>query len=158
MDKARNRYRFLTDGPPRRIPDCGKDDRIGMGIGQRQENDITVQGLSKRWGLHPFALYRALSSDLEIPQMGNRASIGPGNPKNGHSRRKGYGEDPDRHQRLPARAERPLRRRPPSRPIPSPTRSAAGSEWLPVCPEVECCLGVPREAMRLVGDPESPAP
>lgn len=29
-------------------------------------------------------------------------------------------------------------------------------EFLPVCPEVECGLGVPREAMRLVGDPESP--
>jgi uncharacterized protein YbgA (DUF1722 family)/uncharacterized protein YbbK (DUF523 family) len=29
-------------------------------------------------------------------------------------------------------------------------------EWVPVCPEVECGLGVPREAMRLVGDPESP--
>jgi uncharacterized protein YbgA (DUF1722 family)/uncharacterized protein YbbK (DUF523 family) len=26
----------------------------------------------------------------------------------------------------------------------------------PVCPEVECGLGVPRESMRLVGDPESP--
>ena len=25
-----------------------------------------------------------------------------------------------------------------------------------VCPEVECGLGVPREAMRLVGDPEAP--
>ncbi|MFN3534193.1 MAG: YbgA family protein [Desulfatiglandales bacterium] len=29
-------------------------------------------------------------------------------------------------------------------------------EYLPVCPEVECGLGVPREAMRLVGDPNSP--
>ena len=29
-------------------------------------------------------------------------------------------------------------------------------EFLPVCPEVECGLGVPREAMRLVGDPASP--
>ena len=29
-------------------------------------------------------------------------------------------------------------------------------EWVPVCPEVECGLPVPREAMRLVGDPESP--
>lgn len=29
-------------------------------------------------------------------------------------------------------------------------------EWVPVCPEVECGLGVPREAMRLVGDPENP--
>lgn len=29
-------------------------------------------------------------------------------------------------------------------------------EFLPVCPEVECGLGVPREAMRLVGDPQSP--
>jgi uncharacterized protein YbgA (DUF1722 family)/uncharacterized protein YbbK (DUF523 family) len=28
--------------------------------------------------------------------------------------------------------------------------------WVPVCPEVECGLGVPRESMRLVGDPESP--
>ncbi len=28
--------------------------------------------------------------------------------------------------------------------------------WIPVCPEVECGLGVPREAMRLIGDPESP--
>jgi uncharacterized protein YbgA (DUF1722 family)/uncharacterized protein YbbK (DUF523 family) len=29
-------------------------------------------------------------------------------------------------------------------------------EWVPVCPEVECGLQVPREAMRLVGDPASP--
>lgn len=29
-------------------------------------------------------------------------------------------------------------------------------EWVPVCPEVECGLPVPREAMRLVGDPASP--
>jgi uncharacterized protein YbgA (DUF1722 family)/uncharacterized protein YbbK (DUF523 family) len=28
--------------------------------------------------------------------------------------------------------------------------------WLPVCPEVECGLGVPRESMRLVGDTASP--
>jgi len=29
-------------------------------------------------------------------------------------------------------------------------------EWVPVCPEVECGLPVPREAMHLVGDPASP--
>lgn len=29
-------------------------------------------------------------------------------------------------------------------------------EYVPVCPEVECGLGIPREAMRLVGDPASP--
>lgn len=29
-------------------------------------------------------------------------------------------------------------------------------EFVPVCPEVECGLGVPREAMRLVGDPAHP--
>ena len=29
-------------------------------------------------------------------------------------------------------------------------------EWVPVCPEVECGLPVPREAMHLTGDPESP--
>lgn len=29
-------------------------------------------------------------------------------------------------------------------------------DWRPVCPEVECGLGVPREAMRLVGPPASP--
>lgn len=29
-------------------------------------------------------------------------------------------------------------------------------EWVPVCPEVECGLPVPREAMRLVGDPAQP--
>lgn len=29
-------------------------------------------------------------------------------------------------------------------------------QWVPVCPEVECGLPVPREAMRLVGDPENP--
>jgi uncharacterized protein YbgA (DUF1722 family)/uncharacterized protein YbbK (DUF523 family) len=29
-------------------------------------------------------------------------------------------------------------------------------EWVPVCPEVEVGMGVPREAVRLVGDPESP--
>ena len=29
-------------------------------------------------------------------------------------------------------------------------------EWVPVCPEVEAGLGTPREAMRLVGDPQNP--
>ncbi len=29
-------------------------------------------------------------------------------------------------------------------------------EWVPVCPEFECGLGMPREAMRLVGDPQNP--
>lgn len=29
-------------------------------------------------------------------------------------------------------------------------------EFVPVCPEVECGLGVPRETLRLVGDPENP--
>lgn len=29
-------------------------------------------------------------------------------------------------------------------------------EYVPVCPEIECGLPVPREAMRLVGDPSSP--
>jgi uncharacterized protein YbbK (DUF523 family) len=29
-------------------------------------------------------------------------------------------------------------------------------EFVPVCPEVECGLGVPREAMHLVGDPANP--
>ena len=29
-------------------------------------------------------------------------------------------------------------------------------EWVPVCPEVEIGLGVPRESLRLVGDPEAP--
>jgi uncharacterized protein YbgA (DUF1722 family)/uncharacterized protein YbbK (DUF523 family) len=29
-------------------------------------------------------------------------------------------------------------------------------EFVPVCPEVECGLTVPREAMRLVGDPQAP--
>ena len=29
-------------------------------------------------------------------------------------------------------------------------------DWVPVCPEVECGLPVPREAMRLVGDPKAP--
>ena len=29
-------------------------------------------------------------------------------------------------------------------------------DFVPVCPEVECGLGIPRESMRLVGDPESP--
>ncbi len=29
-------------------------------------------------------------------------------------------------------------------------------EYVPVCPEVECGLGIPREVMRLVGDPENP--
>jgi len=28
--------------------------------------------------------------------------------------------------------------------------------FVPVCPEIECGLGVPRESMRLVGDPDSP--
>lgn len=30
------------------------------------------------------------------------------------------------------------------------------THWVPVCPEVECGLPVPREAMRLVGDPDNP--
>jgi len=29
-------------------------------------------------------------------------------------------------------------------------------EWIPVCPEVEAGLGIPREAMRLVGNPHRP--
>lgn len=29
-------------------------------------------------------------------------------------------------------------------------------EWVPVCPEVDCGLPTPREAMRLTGDPSSP--
>lgn len=29
-------------------------------------------------------------------------------------------------------------------------------EWVPVCPEAEMGLGTPREAMRLVGDPQTP--
>jgi uncharacterized protein YbgA (DUF1722 family)/uncharacterized protein YbbK (DUF523 family) len=29
-------------------------------------------------------------------------------------------------------------------------------EFVPVCPEVECGLGVPREPLRLIGDPEKP--
>ena len=29
-------------------------------------------------------------------------------------------------------------------------------EWVPVCPEVEAELGTPREAMRLIGDPQNP--
>ena len=29
-------------------------------------------------------------------------------------------------------------------------------EWVPVCPEVDCGLPIPREAMRLVGDPSAP--
>jgi uncharacterized protein YbgA (DUF1722 family)/uncharacterized protein YbbK (DUF523 family) len=29
-------------------------------------------------------------------------------------------------------------------------------DWVPVCPEVECGLPVPREAMHLVGNPENP--
>jgi uncharacterized protein YbgA (DUF1722 family)/uncharacterized protein YbbK (DUF523 family) len=29
-------------------------------------------------------------------------------------------------------------------------------DWVPVCPELEMGLGVPREALRLVGDPEAP--
>jgi uncharacterized protein YbgA (DUF1722 family)/uncharacterized protein YbbK (DUF523 family) len=29
-------------------------------------------------------------------------------------------------------------------------------KWFPVCPEVECGLPVPREAMRLIGEPDSP--
>jgi len=29
-------------------------------------------------------------------------------------------------------------------------------EYVPVCPEVECGLGIPRETLRLVGDPDNP--
>jgi len=29
-------------------------------------------------------------------------------------------------------------------------------EWVPVCPEVECGLPIPREVMQLVGDPDAP--
>jgi len=28
--------------------------------------------------------------------------------------------------------------------------------WVPVCPEADCGLGIPRPAMRLTGEPESP--
>ena len=37
-------------------------------------------------------------------------------------------------------------------------RDTLGSfvEWVPVCPEVECGMSVPREPVRLAGDPESP--
>jgi uncharacterized protein YbbK (DUF523 family) len=37
-------------------------------------------------------------------------------------------------------------------------RDALGAHvrYVPVCPEVECGLGIPREAMRLAGDPERP--
>lgn len=31
-----------------------------------------------------------------------------------------------------------------------------GVEWIPVCPELEIGLGMPREAIELVGDPENP--
>jgi hypothetical protein len=31
-------------------------------------------------------------------------------------------------------------------------------DFVPVCPEVECGFPVPRESLRLVGDPESPRP
>jgi len=30
-------------------------------------------------------------------------------------------------------------------------------EYVPVCPEVECGMGVPRETLRLVGDPDNPS-
>ena len=30
-------------------------------------------------------------------------------------------------------------------------------DYVPVCPEVECGLGVPRETLRLVGDPDNPS-
>lgn len=30
------------------------------------------------------------------------------------------------------------------------------TEYIPVCPEVECGMSIPREAIRLVGDPENP--
>jgi uncharacterized protein YbgA (DUF1722 family)/uncharacterized protein YbbK (DUF523 family) len=33
---------------------------------------------------------------------------------------------------------------------------AQSVEYIPVCPEVECGLGVPRESMHLEGDPDSP--
>ena len=29
-------------------------------------------------------------------------------------------------------------------------------QWVPVCPEVECGMGIPRETLRLVGSPDSP--
>jgi uncharacterized protein YbbK (DUF523 family) len=29
-------------------------------------------------------------------------------------------------------------------------------DYIPVCPEAECGMGIPRETLRLVGDPESP--
>jgi len=29
-------------------------------------------------------------------------------------------------------------------------------EWVPVCPEVEIGMGIPREAVRLAGDPSKP--
>jgi uncharacterized protein YbbK (DUF523 family) len=33
---------------------------------------------------------------------------------------------------------------------------AAHVKWVPVCPEVELGLGIPREAIRLIGDPAAP--
>ena len=29
-------------------------------------------------------------------------------------------------------------------------------DYVPVCPEVECGLGIPRESMHLAGDPDDP--
>ena len=29
-------------------------------------------------------------------------------------------------------------------------------DWVPVCPEVECGMSIPRESLRLIGDPENP--
>ncbi|MCJ7830838.1 MAG: 2-thiouracil desulfurase family protein, partial [Desulfobacterales bacterium] len=29
-------------------------------------------------------------------------------------------------------------------------------QFVPVCPEMECGLGIPRESMRLVGNPQAP--
>ena len=58
---------------------------------------------------------------------------------------------------MPARREGPLRRRAQARPLrhQHPGRIC---EYVPVCPEVECGLPIPREAMRLVGDPAPPPP
>jgi len=65
------------------------------------------------------------------------------------------GEDPDRHQRLPAGPKRPLRRRPSARPLHHRHAGPLVRMGLRLS-GVEYGLPVPREAMRLVGDPENP--
>ena len=101
------------------------------------------------------------SLGLCVPEV-NRGLAGAGDPRDpapsvvactgGHHGRE---RDPRRHQLLPPRQKV---RYDGGHKLDRFLRDTLGAfvEWVPVCPEVECGLPVPREAMRLVGDPAAP--